>query len=72
MGRVRIITIVVFAFALAIFQVVEYSQGDSTKQPVFTPAPDSPLYVGPMAGRPAVGDCNGDGKLDIVLACGTC
>jgi hypothetical protein len=25
-----------------------------------------------MAGRPAVGDCNGDGTPDIVVACGTC
>ena len=36
-------------------------------------APDgSPIPVGPMAGRPAVGDCNGDGIPDIVVACGTC
>jgi hypothetical protein len=52
MGRVRIITIVVFAFALAIFQAVEYSQGDSKKQLVFAPAPNSPLYIDPMVGQP--------------------
>jgi hypothetical protein len=38
----------------------------------FTPGPGSPLPVGPMAGRPALADMNGDGRLDLVLACGTC
>jgi hypothetical protein len=38
----------------------------------FVPADGSPIPVGPMAGRPAVGDCNADGKPDIVVACGTC
>ena len=38
----------------------------------FVAEPGSPVSVGPMAGRPAVGDCNGDGNPDIVIACGTC
>ncbi len=38
----------------------------------FAAAPGSPYRVGPMAGRPAVGDMNGDGRPDIVIACGTC
>jgi hypothetical protein len=41
-------------------------------QPAFAAAPGSPLMVGPMAGRPAVGDVNGDKAPDIVVACGTC
>jgi hypothetical protein len=32
----------------------------------------SPIATGPMAGEPAVGDCNNDGFLDIVIPCGTC
>ncbi len=38
----------------------------------FAPAPGSPYRVGPMAGRPAVGDMNGDGSRDVVIACGIC
>jgi hypothetical protein len=38
----------------------------------FVAATDSPWRVGPMAGRPALGDMNKDGKLDVVVACGTC
>ncbi len=38
----------------------------------FVEAPGSPIDVGPMAGRPAVADCNRDGNPDIVVACGTC
>jgi hypothetical protein len=38
----------------------------------FLAAGGSPVAVGPMAGRPAVGDCNGDGNPDLFVACGTC
>ncbi len=31
-----------------------------------------PLAVGPMAGLPELADVNGDGNLDVVLACGPC
>ncbi|GJM21363.1 MAG: hypothetical protein DHS20C15_12780 [Planctomycetota bacterium] len=31
-----------------------------------------PVAVGPQAGLPEVGDLNGDGHLDVVLACGPC
>ena len=37
----------------------------------FVTADGSPVPVGPMAGRPAVGDCDGDGNPDVVVACGT-
>src|SRR4051794_35483260 len=40
--------------------------------PFLAPAPGSPHTVGPMAGRPAIGDCNHDGNLDLVVACGAC
>lgn len=32
----------------------------------------SPYFVGPMAGRPSIGDVNGDRIPDVVVACGTC
>ncbi len=42
------------------------------EDPHFAPADGSPYLVGPMAGKPEIGDVNGDGHLDIVLACGPC
>jgi hypothetical protein len=38
----------------------------------FSAAAGSPYDTSPMTGRPAVGDCNGDGWPDIVVAAGTC
>jgi FG-GAP-like repeat/FG-GAP repeat len=38
----------------------------------FEPAPGSPFFVGPQTGRPVAADVDGDGKLDIVVACGAC
>jgi hypothetical protein len=40
--------------------------------PRFVASAVSPYPVGPMAGRPVVGDVNGDSRPDIVVACGTC
>lgn len=62
---------VIFAFALGC-ERAEGQNGHSPKQPSFKQVAGSPIAVGPMAGEPAVGDCNNDGNPDIVLACGTC
>jgi hypothetical protein len=56
---------------LAAFTRAEPVRADNTAVD-FIAAPGSPIPVGPMAGRPAVGDCNGDGNPDVVIACGTC
>lgn len=48
------------------------SHNGAIRQPQFKLADGSPIAVGPMAGEPALGDANGDGNLDIFLACGTC
>lgn len=37
----------------------------------FVAGPNSPIAVGPMPSSPAIGDFDGDGKLDIVVTCGT-
>ncbi|MEZ5966519.1 MAG: VCBS repeat-containing protein [Planctomycetota bacterium] len=39
---------------------------------LFVPVAASPIAVGPMPGEPVLADMNGDGRLDVVLACGTC
>ena len=45
---------------------------DPVAPPRFRAAPDSPIAVGPMAGRPVAGDVDRDGALDLVVACGAC
>jgi len=62
---------IIFVFALGCGKA-EGQNGHLLKQPAFTQVAGSPIAVGPMAGEPAVGDCNNDGNPDIVLACGTC
>lgn len=44
----------------------------SPSGPRFENAAESPLFVGPQAGRPETGDVNGDGFADVVVACGAC
>ncbi|HEY7910977.1 MAG TPA: VCBS repeat-containing protein [Blastocatellia bacterium] len=60
------------AVQFASVQTAHQAASPALRQPAFTAVQGSPIRVGPMAGEPAVGDCNGDGNLDIVLACGTC
>jgi hypothetical protein len=72
MKRLTLMKIAVLALASAIPHVAERLDGYASDQPAFKTAPGSPVHVGPQAGRPAVGDVNGDGNPDIVIACGTC
>lgn len=73
-GRASIVALVPFVLVAASAPPAPRGPavGDPVQPPLFTPAAGSPMYVGPMAGRPAVGDMNGDGKPDVVVACGTC
>lgn len=59
---------VVFAFALAC-ERVEGQNGHSLKQPAFKQISGSPIAVGPMAGEPAVGDCNTSCRKADELCC---
>jgi hypothetical protein len=61
------------AFALALASTVACTtEAGSLPTGRFASAPNAPIAVGPMAGRPAVGDLNRDRKPDLVVACGTC
>jgi hypothetical protein len=72
MKRVTLMKVGIFLLASTVPHVTERLQGGSLNQPVFTAASGSPVHVGPQAGRPAVGDVNGDGNPDLIVACGTC
>jgi hypothetical protein len=59
--------------ALAVVSTVACTtEAGSLPTPRYAAAPNAPIAVGPMAGRPSVGDMNKDGKPDLVVACGTC
>jgi hypothetical protein len=72
MKRVPGVLVALIASASFTLQAVESRAARPVRQPAFKAVSGSPIPVGPMAGEPAVGDCNNDGNLDIVLACGTC
>lgn len=67
-----LIAIAALVVSLVNFETRETTITSSVIQPAFTETADSPIAVGPMAGEPAIGDCNNDGNPDIILACGTC
>ena len=58
------------ALMISIASINVFGEVNGSKQPVFLAS--SPIALGPMAGEPAIGDCNNDGVPDIVVACGTC
>jgi len=72
MKRLSSIWIILLAFVSATVLAVEELKPNTPKPPIFNLAPGSPINVGPMAGDPVIADSNHDGKLDIILACGTC
>lgn len=74
MKQAALTLLALLGLAMATLEQVKSLPGSANalKQPLFTPLPTSPITVGPMAGEPAIADCNHDGNLDIILACGTC
>jgi hypothetical protein len=66
------LTLSSFSLVSFLFSGAPGPAGHSAGEPAFAAAPGSPYFVGPMAGRPVLGDMDRDGRLDIVVACGTC
>src|SRR4030095_13736759 len=54
--------------ALGATLVVSACSATVTQRPLLVPAPGSPIAVGNSPGSIALGDVNGDGKLDLVVA----
>src|SRR5262245_31576413 len=71
MTRAMVLTIVLAAGGAAAWSVSAECSTQASK-PKWTPAPGGPVKVGPQAGKMSVGDINGDGNLDIAVACGAC
>ncbi len=72
MNRLSIISITLLALVSTTVLAVREREPIEAKPPVFKMSTGSPIKVGPMAGDPVIADSNHDGKLDIILACGTC
>lgn len=60
-----LVSVLVFALACCV------APDAAAQRARFEPA-GLPVPVGPLAGLPELGDLNGDGALDVVLACGPC
>src|SRR5262245_12881328 len=48
------------------------SAAAAPQDPIVLRAAGPAIAVGPMAGRPVIADFDGDGRADVVVACGTC
>jgi hypothetical protein len=71
--RTTIAPLCTLAFGTAVFAGGEACRiGTLAAKMSYSSASGSPIAVGPMAGRPDIGDMNGDGNPDVVIACGTC
>ncbi len=74
MISIRLLSCAALAAALPLTWFPGGSPGCATSAPAlsYRSTESSPYFVGPMAGRPSIGDVNGDRIPDVVVACGTC